>query len=187
MTRTRRPAGSRAHPVTTTLGSAFEDGRSDVEGLYEEMNDWASNMEGNSMEHLPKYDEVTEARDALETANDTLGGIEPPDAIADLEVHFTTDTRQNAQSRSGRMGNVLQALGAAKDAAEAWMEENPELEVSEPDEEFIDGNEPLEEEEKVTQEQVEEREAARTEVEEFLNELDSAISEAEGVSFPGMY
>jgi len=39
--------------------------------LKEESGSWKENMEGANMEHLPKYDEVSECYDALETAYDS--------------------------------------------------------------------------------------------------------------------
>jgi paraquat-inducible protein B len=63
---------------------------SEVESLTEEMTSWRDNMSGANMEHLPKYDEVSEACDELEnidTGVDTevadVGDI--GDAISQLE------------------------------------------------------------------------------------------------------
>ena len=60
--RPRRPAGSRNHPMPSTILGAIESGASVIEELHGEMEEWASSLESNSMEHLPKYEEVGEAR-----------------------------------------------------------------------------------------------------------------------------
>ena len=180
-TRPRRPAGSRNHPVKADLSGAFEGGRVDVADLKQEIEDWKDNLEGNNMEHLPKYDEVSECHEALESALERLEGVEPPEHIQDVCADYTQDTRQSALSRSGRLGNALEALAAAKDAAESWLEANPDLEV-------MDDADAIEEgEDEITQDDIDERQRQRNEVEEFVNELEEAVGELEGVNFPGMY
>lgn len=185
-TRTRRPAGQRAKPVNASAEGAFEDGKSEVEGLKEEMSEWKDNLENNNMEHLPKYDEVSECADALETAGDTLDGIDFPSCISDIPVNYTQDTRQQAQSRAGRLGNALSALEAAKAAGEEFLETKPELtfvDLSERD----DDDQELGDDESDDQEAVTQRETDRSEVEQFINDMDEAIGELENVGFPGMY
>lgn len=179
--RPRRPAGARNFPVTTDVEGAFSSGREDVTSLKEEMEEWKDNLEGNNMEHLPKFEEVSECFDALDNGVGTLEGIEVPSCLDGVTVAYTTDTRQSAGSRSGRMANALNALDAAKSACEAWLEENPELEADEA--EGYDGDP----DDFISEEAVQERETERGEVEEFMNELENGYSELENASFPGMY
>lgn len=113
MNRPRRPAGSRNAPVSSTIQGALEDANSEIEALYSEMEEWASSLESNSMEHLPKYDEVEEARQYLETPKDTLESFELPDGIGDISLSYTQDTRRSAGSRSGRLSNATTAMDAA--------------------------------------------------------------------------
>lgn len=176
-----RERGERAKLVTSTIDGAFEEGKSEVECLKDEITEWKDNMESNSMENLPKFDEVSECADAIESGMDTLDSLEVPECLQGVEVTYTVDTRRKAQSRNGRMGNALSALDAAKAGAEAWLEDNEELEANEDDEERD------EEDELVTQAEADEREEQRSAVEEFINELENAYGELEGVSFPGMY
>jgi len=61
------------------IGS-LEDALSDIEALKEEIEEWRDNLESNSMDHLPKYEEVSEAADNLDSA---WGEIE--DAKRELE------------------------------------------------------------------------------------------------------
>lgn len=125
--RPRRPAGTRNHPVTSTIGGAIESAVSVIEELHTEMEDWASNMEGNSMEHLPKYDEVNEAKDALESPKDELEGLDLPEEVSGVEVSYTQDTRQSANSRSGRLNNALDELRAAEAGLDSEVERLEEL------------------------------------------------------------
>lgn len=183
MNTTRRKAGSRVHPVKTFLGSAFEDARSEVECLMEEIREWQESLESNNMEHLPKYEEVSACYNELESANDLFQSLEVPEALEELEISFTQDTRQEANSRRGRMGNADTALCAVQSAAEDWLSENEELELT-PDEDLDqlpDGQEP------VTQEMVDERQEQREKIEQFVSELEEAIGTAQNAEFPGMY
>lgn len=51
---------------------------SGVEELRGELESWAENMSDNNMEHLPKYDEVTEAMDALQEVIDAIDAVDVP-------------------------------------------------------------------------------------------------------------
>lgn len=183
MTKTRRAAGSRQHPVSFDASGGYEEGKSEIESLKEEIGEWRDNLEGNGMEHLPKFDEVSEAADALENIVDTLDGVEVPDCLDEAaSMASFIDTRRSAQSRAGRMSNAIIALQAAADIARQWLDENEELEVVEEEEgEDCDGVE------KITQKQVDERQEQREAVEEFADQIEEAIGEAESVCFPGMY
>jgi chromosome segregation ATPase len=184
--RPRRPAGRRDFPVQTDLSGALDGGTTDIEGLKDEMEEWASNLESNNMEHLPKYEEVNEAKDQLETAVDTLQGLEVPEHLEDLDARYTIDTRTSAQSRSGRLDNAMNALNAAKDAAQAWLDEHEALEAT--DTEDPDELADLEAKDEVVTQEMADEDAAQVEAtEQFVNDLESAIGDAEGVSFPGMY
>ena len=182
--RPRRPAGSRAAPIQSDIGSAFDAGRQDVTDLKEEIEAWKDGLEGNNMEHLPKYEEVSECYDALDSAIGGLEGIEVPDCMEGFDASYTQDTRQSAQSRAGRLNNAMAALDAVKSACEQWLEEFPELEATDTDDEDapVEGDDDF-----IDEAMVQERETQRGEVEEFQTELENAYSELENVSFPGMY
>ena len=55
-----------------TIAVLLDSAESEVEELLSEIESWKGNLEGASMEHLPKYDEVAGCYEALETARDTL-------------------------------------------------------------------------------------------------------------------
>lgn len=180
--KTRAPAGTRALPVTSDIGGALSDGMGEAEGLRDEIGEWKDNLESNGMEALPKYEELTECFDTLDGGMEVLDSLALPDCLSGLEVRYTRDTRQSAGSRAGRMSNALSALGAALDGATSWMDENPELDLTDSDD-LADTPEG----EVVSQDMVEERDAAREEVSTFAEELEDAIGQLEDASFPGMY
>lgn len=184
--RPRRPAGSRNHPMTSSILGAIESGASVIEELHGEMEEWASSLESNSMEHLPKYEEVDEARNALDGPKDELQSIDLPEEIAGVEVKYTQDTRQSANSRSGRLNNALDELRAAEAGLEQWLEDNPALEANEGEPVEVDPEDGPEEE-LVTQDEADAREELREKAQEALDTLQNQISELESVSFPGMY
>lgn len=179
--RPRRPGGKRNATMMSTIQDAYEGGKADVEELKGEIEEWQQNLEGNNMEHLPKYEEVSECLSGLEAGLDSLEGIDFPECLEGIDVTYTHDTRISSQSRSTRLSNALNGLHASKDAADNWLSENEALEAD--DAEGYDGDP----DDFVTEEMAEERDTQRSAVEEFINEMDNAISELENVSFPGMY
>lgn len=178
----RRERGERAKRIEATVLGAFEDGKSEVECLKDEISEWKENMESNNMEALPKFDEVSEAADTLENALDTLESLEVPECLQDLPCVFTQDTRTKARSRNGRMNNALNALDAAKAGGEQWLEDNEALDANDDDQDDLPDDTEI-----VTQEQADARNEQREAVEEFVNQLEEAYGELEGVNFPGMY
>jgi Sec-independent protein translocase protein TatA len=176
---------SRNHPVQSDLSGAIDECRSEVESLRDEMEEWGSNMEGNNMEHLPKYEQVTEARDNLSNGLDALEGLEVPEFLESESANYTVDNRtRESRTRAVRLQNALNALDAARAAAQSWLDDddNAELEVVEPDAEDEDDDRTP-----VTQDEVDERQAQREQAEELINELDNAEGELQNVEFPGMY
>jgi chromosome segregation ATPase len=146
---------------------AFEDAKSEIESLRDEMTEWKDNLEGNSMEHLPKYDEVSECCDALDNAMSALEDAESeewPEALDSITVNWTIDTRKSATSRSARMSNALNALGAAIDGLRQWEESEKE-------------------EDKESEEHEEQIQTAGN----IADHLENAQSEAENANFPGMF
>ena len=174
--RNGRPLGQRAALMSDNTEGAFARGSEDIAGLKEEMQEWQESLESNNMEHLPKYDEVQEAVNALESASDTLEGIEFPECLSDVDVTWHEDTRKSATSRSARMSNAYNALDAAKCAAEILLETMTEPEEGDDEAEAAESDEDREA-----------RESNIEAVELFISDLESALGDLEGVSFPGMY
>lgn len=160
-------------PQTTTVEAAFEDAKAEIESLRDEMTEWAENMESNGMEHMPKYEEVNEAKEGLESACESLESIDIsdlPDAIREASASYTEARPygRKPQPRWMRLSNAVSMLHCVKDALENAEEEANQAKV---EAEENDENEPEDE----------------VDFGEFGGELDEAIDHADGVSFPGMY
>lgn len=158
--------------IKTTLEGALENGRSEIESLQEEMSDWQGNLESGNMEHISKYDEVSECADALEqvvdllSTDDLLNVLREASIDVESEVSYQemTPYGKRGPSRSMRRDNACAALSAACDAARELVESYNEK-ACENDEDEIDTGA----------------------IESAIEEIESARDEAEGVSFPGMY
>lgn len=187
MPRNRRPAGSANAPFTAELSSVLDDAAQDVSDLLEEMRTWQESLESNSMEHLPKYDEVSESVSALEQASDgQLDSLSIPEFLTAEAVSYTQDTRRSAESRSGRLDNAMRMLDAGKGVVEAWLEEFGELDLVDLSQRAEDDQE-LAADEAATQKEVDTRESMRNDAQQLLDELETIYGELEGVGFPGMY
>lgn len=164
-----RKRGSRNEPYESTVQGAFDDAKSEVETLADEIREWCDSLESNGMEHLPKYEEVSEAAEYLEEARDTLDSVFLSDLgseVEDLPIKTSQDTRRKAMSRSGRRGNATVLLYAVKDALQG---------VVDADRSFLP-----EAEKEAADEKAEEVQSA-------LEEVGNAIDALENVCFPGMY
>lgn len=178
---------------TGTVGGALEGAASDVRELHDEMEEWASNMEGNNMEHLPKYDEVSEAKDALEQIADTLEGLDVPQSVADIEITYRESKPygRKGASRSMRLGNAEDMFEAAKAAIEEKITElrdkdEPECDCDNPPEDAAS-----DEHEVDCPLYKEEGDDTGTDADD-PDELQSLMDELEecdfsGVNFPGMF
>lgn len=161
---------------TGTVQGAVEGAQSEIESLFDEMEEWASNMEGNNMEHLPKYDEVNEAKDALEQAKDPLDSVDIPQEVADLEVTYQEyrPYGRKPMSRSMRLSNAQNMLSAAIDRAEQYRDELKEADDRDEEDEERD-------------EEVDNGRLNPEDDFEFIDELQTSMDECDNVSFPGMF
>lgn len=146
--------------VTEDARAAFENAASEVESLHEEMQEWQERMEENDgLAATAKHEEVEEAATALETATEALNDIgEPTLVIIEGEQVTFGEVRPYGKRGTPRWMRLSQA--------QARLE--------------------------AVREVVEKKAAGAGEDEadllsELLDAIDSAISEAENVSFPGMY
>lgn len=141
----------------------------DIESLRDEMTEWKDNMESNSMEHLPKYDEVSEAVDALDQAmemEDSINSLRDelkehrPEALTTpvFATHFAAGKR--GQPRWQRLADAVATLTAACDEIETQIAAMGDEEATA---------------------------EARNSLREYLDEVRNGISEAENCTFPGMF
>lgn len=117
-----------------TIADAVSDAMSEIQCLRDEIAEWADNMESHNMEHLSKYEEVSEARDALEeVADDEPDVPELPDGFSD-QLSWST-FRKRRPSRADRAGDASMTLEAVAEHIEKqigdregdWTEEWQEL------------------------------------------------------------
>jgi len=163
-----RVAGARNAPYTSTVQGAFDEAKAEFESLREEICDWRDNMEGNGMENVPKFEEVSEAAELLESGVDALDSVFLSDlgsVVEDLSVTTTQDTRRKASSRAHRAGNAIALLYAVKDELEtfAGLDVTFESEAKEKAEELAEA------------------------VQAAADEIGIAIDEFENVTYPGMF
>lgn len=179
---------------TGTVEGALDGAKSDIEGLKDEMDEWKSNMESNSMEHMPKYDEVSECYDALEQVYDKLEEVdlgELPDGAGDRQITYTVMSPygRKGEPRWMRLANAEAMISAAKDGLETVRDEaseKPECACSEDnadaDGEYGDHHEldcPL------YCEDGDEPDGADWDTP--IDALEEATGECGNVNFPGMY
>lgn len=134
-----------------------------VDELRSEMEEWQSNMEAAEMDQVPKFEEVTECLDQLETAMQELEGLDIPESLLDVPVLVSRCGVKDGRSRGDRLGEALDELISVVDV----LREKAEELVDEDDSEKA-------------------AEAAQ-EITEFAEEVNNAHSEAECIAFPGMY
>lgn len=125
---TTRPKGSRNESFTMSITDAISSSVDEVQCLYDEMQEWQSNMECNSMESMPKYDEVSECVSNLENAEfDQVDPSQASDVCDAISITFTQDTRRSATSRRARLENAMSGLTAARDEIRAQIDNLEEL------------------------------------------------------------
>lgn len=138
---------------------------SDFDSLKEEMDDWRGNLEDNGMDHLPKYEEVSECVDALEQLEGQLEDINwggAAEVISQVEV--VCDQRGlDERSRASRAESVCQRVRACVDELQDLMDdENWPRQLNEA-----------------------QREVTRQEGDSILETLQNFVDELECIDYPG--
>jgi len=155
------------------IDGIIDDAESGREELASELREWADNME-ERMSHTEKYEQVSEAADALENVS---FDIEVPDCLEGVEVEYASHSPygRRGPSRPMRRDNIVEALRAAQSKAESVQQEKEDEKqgMVEDDDASEGGLERLDDEIEALQ--------------QFYDELEDAISELESVEFPGMY
>jgi hypothetical protein len=121
-------------PVEGTVSGFVSDGFGELASLKEEMDEMEGNMSSNNMEHLPKYEVITSAQEALSEAEDEP---EVPDCVSDLKVS-TGDSvnrdKRRGPSRAVRCSNATGRLSAVVDALNEWLDDEANAEHEDKDE-----------------------------------------------------
>jgi len=163
-----KKTGKRLDPREGTVKQCIDDAMAEFECLKGNMEDWKDNLDSNNMGHLPKYDEVCECIDELDSAMNAIEGVwndSLPSEVYELPVLYNVDTRKRRKSRSDCFGESLSIFERALCAMRRWFEEK----------------EKLPENEKAV---IKDRIAS---VETVIAEFDTAMDYFSDVSFPGMY
>lgn len=155
-----RPMIDRGGPIDGIV----EDARSELESLKEELEEWRDNMDSNNMSHMPKYDELCEAIDQLDSALNYESSM--PDVLLPGMENAEYRWQEKAPykgtpSRATRHSNAVNDLSIVV----AYLDD-------------VIGN-------------VEDSDAAESgllgEWEQYRDGIQSLIDDAESVEFPGMY
>lgn len=143
----------------TTVAAALEDGKSELEELYNEMNEWADNMDSGGLGHTDKHAFVRECADQLQEA-ESVSVPDLPAEIGELVVFVGQQeirSKKRGPSRAIRCANACSLIRAGSEAVATFYEDAL-------DEQGEKLEKPYE-----------------------MDELDTLLDNAEGVDFPGMY
>lgn len=144
---------------TATILQAIDDSFSEIDMLRDEMEEWQGKMEGTNLESTNKYEQVTEAVDALSN----FDRPDIPESLYKLlennvqvEYSILVPYKGRGLSRASRLSNAVVAL-------EAVVQKLEEI------------SEGIEDDEK------------KSEAQGYLTDLNNAKDEVEFIDFPGMY
>lgn len=158
-----------------TISGAIQDAYAEFQSLRDEMEEWRSNME-EKLSHTEKFSAVEESAGALDGFCDDETDLDCLSDDAVLRSSQQVPTRKGrATGRGVRCSNAINLLADAVSSLEEKVEE-------------LDGT--AEERRTATppdEEAAKEAEDESAALEELRDHLENAISEAEGVEFPGMY
>lgn len=167
-------------PIKGTVREALESVPGEITELKDELQEWQSNLEGNNMEHLPKYDEVTEAADALENveteiecnATELVNALDQHDnpkvkALLDEQISWSEfqPYKGRSYSRSDRCSNAVAPLQAATEYIKEEIAEIFNSEEAGEDDQDDDGQDII----------------------SYAEDLEQQCEEAESICFPGMF
>jgi hypothetical protein len=150
--------------VESTVGEALS-ALDDLRALQEEMQSWADNMQGTSLENTEKYQRVEEAATTLEAANN-IDEVNLPEDLSSKKITYSKMQNRNKKapnSRAVRCTNAAVALRMVVDEIRDWVEEK-QKELDEAD----DGSD------------------LQT-LSDYADEIENVCDDAENVEFPGMF
>ena len=97
-----------------TLDGVVADALSEMQNLRDEISDWRDNMSSNDMEHLPKYDEVSECVDEL-------------DQFCDEEPEMPEESgAKRSTSRAARLDHAVSDIQEVIDHIQTFLDSQEE-------------------------------------------------------------
>ena len=143
--------------ISESIDAAFENAKSEVEELYEEMDSWRDNM-GNSegLSQTEKFERVEEAANSLETAKDNLEYVDLSGLNLDLDNVEFIETRKRSYPRWVRCANAAVRIEAIREFLQNEVNKEDNVEIME-------------------------------KLEEQIGYLEEAFGDLECVEFPGMF
>ena len=150
-----------------TVISAIEDGKSELEELQSEMEEWFAGMSEN-LQQGNKGDEVQQAADGLQGALDRMNSdaSDLPEELQNREIEIGVQVQKRKDrgtSRAVRCGNACSYLAEAAGAIKNWTGEKRAATKVEYEEDVLGA------------------------ADDIADELEIVASEAESIDFPGMY
>lgn len=148
-----------AYPVTSTVLGALEDAPSQFSDLKSEIEE-ARDAVPENLQGGQRYETLDATASALDFADESVPDL--PEEVNNITITYT-ENRRKGISRSVRRDNALGAMQAARDAIQNWMEQNQD---DLQDEVARDGDD---------------------DVDSFMTDLETWISQAEDAEFPGAF
>lgn len=169
------PRPSKRHvPHESTLETAIDDAANAIEELHGEMEEQCDNMESNEMEHLPRYETISQTRDSLDEAMQYAQEAQSEitnmrSDVQSFKVEYTQDERKAAWSRPGRRDNIDSLLAGIIESIDEKMGEIEDTDFNE------------------DEAKEEEAESIKCELDEIRQSIESAQSSLQEAEFPGMF
>lgn len=137
--------------------ASVEDAFSALEELGSECREVVDNTGDSGLSQTQRIQTFDETASTLEG----LSAPDVPECVAELEIRYSDSvpkSKRRSPSRAARCANACAVLAAAAEAAQQWLDDEANAEHDD-----------------------------RDEVEQFISDLESAVGEAEGCEFPGLY
>lgn len=140
-----------------TLDGIVSDAFGTFQTLRDEIAEWRDNLESNGMEHLPKYEQVSECADALDGFCDEEPTM-PETTLGEMTLKWEESGRKKSNSRASRLSDAVEDIRRVVEHIQEYLEAHQDDPIDE------DGA-----------------------WDQYASDLQNAIDEAEAVEFPGMF
>lgn len=152
-----RPRKWGSFPSSSSFDEAFENAKTEIEELYEEMDEWRNNMEqSDGLSQTEKFSEVEEAADTLDSAKEQLEAVDFSELKLPATVVAFSEIRKRSYPRHVRCTNAVAKLEAVRDFLQGEANKTDDAEMGDI-------------------------------LEEQVGYIEEATGELECISFPGMF